>query len=496
MTDRVETPSPAFRELPLEQIAESPWNPRKHFDAAALEELAESIREKSVIEPIVVRPLTNGHAGTFEIVAGARRFRASKLAGRDTIPALVRVLDDVAALELAVIENGQRADVNPMEEAEGYHALIRAGKGYTPASIARKTGKSESFVVRRLKLFGLEDPLKDALRTGALSLRHAEGLLRLTPAQRKDATDPNRGVVWQRSPLFDAGTKWVPTADDLCPISDLEAFIRNKSHFDPNAKDAAHLTPAFAEQLELHAPVGDVAGPTEPAGDDEADEVAAASLLELTFDSMARMRMGAKPTDPIPLTPSKWKEIKGDKGRCEFARRGVVTQGTQRYGEILTVCATKRCRKHWPVKKARPGRAAPKTSAPRQESWQEQQARRERENAAREAYNKAVLTLARPKIAAHTAKTKFSVALVRHVLYPDVIAHVEKNFGVALTEATAAQVLLLAEIDTNTWSLDGFRRDCKHLKFDLTPIERQVKAAQGVAAKAKAKPAKQKGGRA
>src|SRR5207302_1611154 len=114
----------SIQDIPLEKICESKTNPRTQFDPTKLAELAENIRQHGVLQPILVRPLPKGAADTYELVAGARRYRASKLARRESIPATVRELTDAQALELQVIENVQRVDVHPLDEAQGYAALI------------------------------------------------------------------------------------------------------------------------------------------------------------------------------------------------------------------------------------------------------------------------------------------------------------------------------------------------------------------------------------
>ena len=114
----------SIQDIPLAKIRESKTNPRRFFDEAKLAELAENIRQYGVLQPILLRPLPNREVGTYELVAGARRYRASKLAKRESIPATVRELTDAQALELQVIENVQHVDVHPLDEAQGYAALI------------------------------------------------------------------------------------------------------------------------------------------------------------------------------------------------------------------------------------------------------------------------------------------------------------------------------------------------------------------------------------
>jgi ParB/RepB/Spo0J family partition protein len=142
-----------FTDLPLSSLRESKTNPRRTFDKKALEELAQSIRDKGVLMPILARPIT-GKAFEFEVIAGARRFRAAELAGLATIPARVVELDDKAALEVQVIENLQRADVHPLEEAEGYEALHKK-HGYAIDDLAAKVGKSKAYIYARLKYLAL-----------------------------------------------------------------------------------------------------------------------------------------------------------------------------------------------------------------------------------------------------------------------------------------------------------------------------------------------------
>jgi len=164
------------KNLPLNSIQPSSTNPRKHFDATAIKELAESIKKHGVLQPILVReigavPENMVKVGTpsYELVAGERRFRAGKLAGLKEIPAIVLKLTDIEAVEIQVIENLQRADLHPMEEAEGYEFLMKQ-HGYAGAdAIAAKIGKSRSYVYGRLKLCALTPDVKKAFLKDAIS---------------------------------------------------------------------------------------------------------------------------------------------------------------------------------------------------------------------------------------------------------------------------------------------------------------------------------------
>jgi ParB/RepB/Spo0J family partition protein len=155
-----------FEQIPLDRIDENPRNPRKHFDQAKLQELAESIRAHGVVEPILVRP----KGERFEVIAGARRLRASAIAEQATIPAIVRAMDDVDALEVAVIENLQRTDVHPLEEAEGYEQLLASKeRKYTVDDLAAKVGKSKAYVYARMKLLALGPEGRQAFYEDRLS---------------------------------------------------------------------------------------------------------------------------------------------------------------------------------------------------------------------------------------------------------------------------------------------------------------------------------------
>lgn len=163
------------RRVPIEFLRPSPMNPRVTFNEAELEELAQSIRERDIIQPIVVRGVP-GVPDAFEIIAGERRWRGAQRAGLHDVPVVIVEADDKQALELAIIENVQRADLNALEEAKGYEALI-AQYGYTQSDLSQILGKSRSHVANTLRLARLPDGVKDKLAHGALSAGHARALL-------------------------------------------------------------------------------------------------------------------------------------------------------------------------------------------------------------------------------------------------------------------------------------------------------------------------------
>jgi ParB family chromosome partitioning protein len=168
-------PRAPSRKVPIEFLRPNPRNPRKYFDEAYLDELTESIRERGLIQPIVVRPV-RGTPDAYEIIAGERRWRASQRAGLHDVPIHLIDADDKMALELAIVENIQRADLNAIEEAGGYEQLMREFS-YTQADLGKVLGKSRSHVANTLRLLNLSDSLKEKVRSGQLSAGHARALL-------------------------------------------------------------------------------------------------------------------------------------------------------------------------------------------------------------------------------------------------------------------------------------------------------------------------------
>lgn len=165
------TPTGGVREIEVGRIRPNPSQPRMHFDDEAIAELAGSIAERGVLQPILLRPAGNG----FEIVAGERRWRAAQRAGLHTIPAIIREIDDSASAEIALIENVQRADLNPIEEAEGYRQLIKRF-GHTQDALSNLVHKSRSHIANLLRLLNLPDDVKQSLMQGVITMGHARAI--------------------------------------------------------------------------------------------------------------------------------------------------------------------------------------------------------------------------------------------------------------------------------------------------------------------------------
>ena len=170
-------------QLPISQVESCSSQPRKLFDEAALAELADSIREHGIIQPLTVRKLSSGY---YQIIAGERRWRAARLAGLSEVPAVVIDADDKKAAELALVENLQREDLNPMEEAAGFQSLIQTYH-MTQEEAAQRVGKSRSAVSNAMRLLGLQPSIKNLVEEGTLSAGHARTLLPLPPALQEKA---------------------------------------------------------------------------------------------------------------------------------------------------------------------------------------------------------------------------------------------------------------------------------------------------------------------
>ena len=161
------------RSIPIDLVQRNPQQPRKHFDEAELNDLSSSIKTHGILQPILVRPIADGK---YEIVAGERRWRAAQKAGLHSIPAVIRELNEVEVLEIAIVENVQRMDLNPIEEAQGFQALIdRFGR--TQQEIADAVGKSRPHIANMLRLLQLPDDLQEMVRDGRLSSGHARAIL-------------------------------------------------------------------------------------------------------------------------------------------------------------------------------------------------------------------------------------------------------------------------------------------------------------------------------
>lgn len=207
------TQSPEYRDLPLTQLVESPTNPRKRYDQTSLEELAQSFRSRGVLEPLLVRPLNTDQ---FEIVAGSRRYRAARIAELESVPARIHEMNDAEALEVQCIENLQREDIHPLEEAQGFRALLELpDQQYTVARIAERAGKTPGYVAGRLKLTELTPEIADAFLGDKLTIGHALLIAKLPPEQQHEAFKGAFKSTWMSS----------GQTEILLPVRELAAWI-------------------------------------------------------------------------------------------------------------------------------------------------------------------------------------------------------------------------------------------------------------------------------
>jgi ParB family chromosome partitioning protein len=225
----------AGRMVPIEAIRPNPDQPRREFGEKELNELAASIREKGVIQPLILRPQP-GEVGTWQIVAGERRWRAAQLAAVHELPAVIRELDDGEVLELAIIENIQREDLNPVEEAVGYRQLMDRF-GHTQERLAEALGRSRSHIANLLRLLTLPEAVLDLVRAGTLTAGHARALVTAASpeALARQVVDRDlsvrqtealaRGGAAPRPPRRANGTA-VKDADTRALEADLSATLR------------------------------------------------------------------------------------------------------------------------------------------------------------------------------------------------------------------------------------------------------------------------------
>jgi ParB family transcriptional regulator, chromosome partitioning protein len=222
----------AYIDCALERIRPNRFQPRTRFSEKELNELAESIRTQGVLQPLLVRR----EGADFELVAGERRLRAARLAGLVQVPVVVREVSDAEMLEISIVENIQRENLNPMEEADAYQRLIDAF-GLTQEEAARRVGRSRPTVANMLRLRQLPEPIKESIRAGELSMGHARALLGATNSARQLAA-------------------WKTVAQRHLSVRQTEALVRRLNQETPVPKpptsgEAAHFT-HLAEELSRH----------------------------------------------------------------------------------------------------------------------------------------------------------------------------------------------------------------------------------------------------
>ena len=354
-----------YRNLPLNMLTESTTNPRRIFEDAALKELAESIRVQGVLSPLLVRPLAGQ---SFEIVAGARRYRAAQIAEAATVPVRIVNLTDSEAMEAALIENLQRRDVHPLEEAQGFHALLNLEEPkYTIEQIGAKVGKAPAYVAGRARLTELIPVVVEAFYAEEIGVGHALLLAKLQPAQQEAALnncfreewsgagrkakrivlpvrhlqhwiEQNVLLILKQAPFSKRDAQLVPAAGSCvdCP----KRTGHNKLLFADVREDACTDPTCYAAKLEAHVQ----------------RQVAAKPELVQISTAYGQPQEGSKivtrskyveinPEEPDTPEKAKWPEFK----TCKFTTEAIVSAGIDK-GELRKVCTQADCPIHHPKK--------------------------------------------------------------------------------------------------------------------------------------------------
>ena len=362
MTTAVQSQS-EYRNLPLLSLTESANNPRSTFDDKALDELAESIKAQGVLSPLVVRP-KGGHS--YEIVAGARRFRAAQRAGLEYVPVRISELSDAQAVEVSIVENLQRRDVHPLDEANGYVALLSLD--YSIEQIASKCGKSPAYVTVRTRLAQLAPVVVEAFSKDEIGVGHALLLAKLQPEQQEQAL----AACYQEAYGNGGKSKRI-----LLPVRNLQQWIEHNILLElaaaPFSKEDAQLLSEAGSCIECPKRTGHnvlLFDGISPRHDSCSDPNCYAAKLEMHVKQTVAAKPKlvqistayGKPAEGSAAIPrNKYVEIRQDKPQkkeqrdwpeyktCRFTSEAIVTEGSEK-GELRRVCVNPDCPVHHPKK--------------------------------------------------------------------------------------------------------------------------------------------------
>ncbi|HUN82723.1 MAG TPA: ParB/RepB/Spo0J family partition protein [Terracidiphilus sp.] len=368
-------PQSEYRNLPLTQLQESPSNPRRVFDGPGLEELAASIRAQGILSPLLVRPVNGTHG--YEIVAGARRYRAAQRAELATIPVRIVNLSDAEALEAMLIENLQRADLHPLHEAEGFRALLGLEEPkYSIEQISAKTGKKPAYVAAHLKLTELAPAVTEAFAKNEIGVGHALLLAKLQPEQQEEA------LVACYQEVYGNGSK---PRRVLLPVRHLRDWIEHNILLDlgsaPFSKENAQLVPEAGSCVDCPKRTGHNTLLFADIGANQPDSCSDPKCYAAKIDAHVKQTVAGKPkliqistdygkpADGSPAIPrNKYVEIRQDKPKgkserdwpeyktCKYAAEAIVTEGTEK-GETRKICANPECLVHHPKRRQQPKHA-------------------------------------------------------------------------------------------------------------------------------------------
>ncbi len=368
MTTTVQTQSD-YRDLPLDWLVVSPTNPRKTFDEDAMQELAASIRENGVLQPLLVRPRAERR---FEIVFGERRYRGAAMAERETVPVCIREMTDAQVLEAQLVENLQRQDVHPLHEAQGFAALLRLEEPkYSIELIAAKCGKSAGYVASRLRLTELAPAAVEAFTKDEIGVGHALLLAKLQPQQQEEALT----ACWQES--YTGGSK---AKRILLPVRHLREWIEHNILLElataPFSKDDATLVPDAGSCVECPKRTGHntllfegIAAKHDSCSDPGCYAAKVDAHVNRTVAAKPKLvqitTAYGKPAEGSAVIPrNKYVEIRQEKPKnkyqqdapeyktCKFITEAIVADGSEK-GELRKVCANPDCPVHHPKKQQR-----------------------------------------------------------------------------------------------------------------------------------------------
>ena len=368
MTNTVEIQS-EYRDLPIEWLVESPTNPRQIFDDDGLQELAASIRVNGVLQPLLVRPRAERR---FEIVFGARRYRGAAMAEQETVPVCIREMTDAQVLEAQLVENLQRRDVHPLDEANGYARLLALDEPkYSIELIAAKCGKHPGYVASRLRLTELAPAVVEAFSKDEIGLGHALLLAKLQPAAQQEALP----ACWQESYANGSKAKRI-----LLPVRHLREWLEHNILLElaaaPFSKEDATLVPDAGSCLECPKRTGHNTLLFEGIGAQH-DSCTDPACYAAKVDAHVKLAVAAKPklvqistaygkpaegTQVVPR--NRYVEIRQEKPKnkyqqdapeyksCKYTTEAIVADGSEK-GEIRKVCANPECPVHHPKKQRR-----------------------------------------------------------------------------------------------------------------------------------------------
>lgn len=428
-------------ELPIQALQSSPLNPREDITEDSLLELAASINEVGLIEFPVVR--RSGEA--FEVVAGERRVRAARLAGRQTLICVVRQLSDMAVIEHALVENHQRKHVHPLSEAKAMAQLIAMDAGYTVARMATRLGVSQSWVYDRLRLRSLNLPIQQAFRAGAIGLEHAEALSRLDAETQVEAFEQCFSALLLGGNVAKAiaAMQWANLAPAVVSPAELRRWI------------AHHQTSDISDPA-IQASIPDLADALEEA------EAERSRLLQVSeaegLSTLEARSLGV-------VRRERWVEILmegSERGpwtsrrRCESMQTVVITHPADKPPRVVQGCLKPSCQVHRPAAVPDPTHEARRA---KDKAWRAVRADFFR------ALAKRVPAMATP-------------AIVKACVPQDTLARLKASFGLSLTGQTAVQTLILASVPVEA-SEDDPRLVAVTKALGLTPEQWKKRKLNG-----------------